>query len=230
MPKGVAIAEDIREAIMADVRAGMSQNAAGKKHGVSASSVSRWIREEEHAKAVTPKKFVPKGRSPALTPMPVLALDLLVAERRQPREAKSVLMMPVPQQTPDMRVSESASVSSQASTPKWRPSWGYKGLGFDYEGTARFVIDRLYPTCHQMVWAFLKNTLREGGDLQVISPYHSKDGADYYYSIRVDAPSGAFYTAHLHGPLIGTKFTLQRAVVYHKSDSYEMLFVKRNPC
>ena len=238
MPKGAPFSDAVRQQTISDYKV-MSAAKAAAKNGVSYSIVVKWVadwRASEAKKAdaeETPVKrpFVikktPKPEPVAAAPEPA-PLSLAVPARRELREVKAAPVLAAPAPTPEDARVEDSPPPSAPPTPPSRPSWGYKGFGCDFAGTARFLIGRLYPVNNQPIWTLFKMLLDQGGDLEVISPYHSKDGNDYYFSIRLDG-AGTFYTAHFHGPLVGSKFTLNRAVVFHKSDSYELNFVKRNP-
>lgn len=175
------------------------------------------------AQQPSPKKFVPKPKAPVLEP---------AAEPAEPdwlkyleeAKAKSRIVM---------EALQSAAADPPPSPPsplslgeRLKPR-GYNGAGINYEATARFLINRIYPQEHSMVWSHLRCLLADGYDLKVISPYHSNTDGEHYFSIEI-TNGGHFITAHLYGLLNGTKFNMNRATVRNKCDEYEMNFVTRN--
>ena len=159
------------------------------------------------------KKFIIKKKpTPPPTPEPAPApepdwMSYLEVAKSKAKTALETLKQATPPPTPE------------------RHSFGYKGFGCDFYRTARFFIERLHPYNNQAIWNLFRMILENGGDLEVISPYHSKDGKDYYFSIRINTDV-CFYTAHIHGSLIGSRFNLERVVAFYRNDSYEMIFTK----
>lgn len=241
------------EAIKAYLSSNKGQAEIAKEFGVSHISLFRWSKNEEIVAAAraamkaAPKKFTPKPKMPEPEPEPEPEPNTIESPPEpdwqkwleEGRERSRMLLEKAQEAAAAADAAAAAAAapspppSSQpspepASFAAMRPSWGYKGFGCDFAKTARFLINRIYPTTNTPMWMYLRLMLQVGAELEVISPYHSKDGTDYYYSISI-THDGTIYTAHLYGPLIGSRFDLTRAVLYYKRDSYEMTFVKRNP-
>jgi transposase-like protein len=214
-----AFAPGEKERIIEDYKT-MTAAEVAKKYGrTKASIISMVQKEREKAKAAPapePKRFVAKSKTPELPPAPEpIMATYTLQPRRDAKEPNTPPPQPKPQPTPEMvPLGEAKTI-------------GYKGIGCDFKRTAEFLIRRLMPVNFRSIWLLMRYIIDGGGWVEVVSPYHTKDGKEYYFSIKVVEHDSYYYTAHLYGVLIGTHFTISRASIQRKGEDYDLTFKAR---
>ena len=116
--------------------------------------------------------------------------------------------------------------------PAWvpRPPPGYKGKEFQYDKMAAGVLRnvRAAPGGDRFVHQVIQKAVQDGYPIEVISPYHIKDGKGYF-SVKVPVQDYLHAIAHIYGTFDDTGFYLAEAIDYYAFGQTYTIVIERRP-
>lgn len=107
---------------------------------------------------------------------------------------------------------------------------GYKGTGPNYNGIAKLILGN--AKCErggdELVHRLIQDAVKAGALLEMVSPYHIKDGKGYF-SVQITLNTYNRCVAHLYGTFDGTLYICDAIDYFHFSKTYSVAIKERSP-
>ena len=125
---------------------------------------------------------------------------------------------------PAVYVPEPGSARSRSPSP------GYKGRELQYEKVATAVLSNVRPAPggDRLVHQVIQKAVKDGWPIEVISPYHIKDGKGYF-SIKVGVQDYLHAIAHIYGTYDDTGYFVAEAIDYFAFNKTYSIVIEKRP-